>query len=178
MTTSRASIQSTSPLMRRALAQERREQPRRPDFAVPGDHVAHRVRRGADEAHGLQHAGDVAAIALQLRDVRGARRRGHQGSREFQVACACSASMAGMKSPSGFSARLTSASNASVTPRQADSTTASRGLGDASTISATRRKQPASATLEPPNLCTIHLSMLHTRPCPKGRSCRSQIHIS
>jgi hypothetical protein len=60
-----------------------------------------------------------------------------------------------MKSPSRRSARVTKASSASVTPRQADSTTASRGFGEASSISATRRKQPASATLEPPNLCTI-----------------------
>ncbi len=40
---------------------------------------------------------------------------------------------------------------------------ASRGFEEASTISATRRKQAASATLEPPNLCTTHLSILHTR---------------
>src|ERR1700678_4313458 len=79
-----------------------------------------------------------------------------------------SASMAEGKYPSGLSARVTKPSNASVTPRQADSTTASRGLGDASTMSATRRKHPASATLDPPNLCTIQLSMLHARPFSLG----------
>src|ERR1700722_4334650 len=79
-----------------------------------------------------------------------------------------SASMADGKYPSRFSASVTRLSNASVPPRQADSTTASRGLGDASMISATRRKQPASATLEPPNLCTIQLSMLHAHPHRPG----------
>ena len=59
-------------------------------------------------------------------------------------------------SPSGRSASATEFSNASVTPRHAESTTASRGFEEASMMSATRRKQPASATLDPPNLCTIH----------------------
>jgi hypothetical protein len=35
-------------------------------------------------------------------------------------------------------------------------------------MSATRRKHPASATLEPPNLCTIHLSILDTHPGSRG----------
>ena len=43
---------------------------------------------------------------------------------------------------------------ASVTPLQADSTTASRASGCDSTMAATRSKHSASATLEPPNLCT------------------------
>ena len=79
-----------------------------------------------------------------------------------------SASMAEGKYPSELSARVTKPSNASVTPRQADSTTASRGLDEASMMSATRRKQPASATLDPPNLCTIQLSILHARPFSLG----------
>src|ERR1700722_19750803 len=76
--------------------------------------------------------------------------------------------MAEGKYPSELSARVTKPSNASVTPRQADSTTASRGLDEASRMSATRRKQPASATLDPPNLCTIQLSILHARPFSLG----------
>src|SRR6185312_447736 len=45
-------------------------------------------------------------------------------------------------------------SKASVTPLQAESTMPTRAAGRESMIAATRRKQPASATLEPPNLCT------------------------
>src|SRR3984885_12920469 len=52
------------------------------------------------------------------------------------------------------SASVTSSSKPSVTPLQADSTIASRGRCCASTMAATRSKQPASATLEPPNLWT------------------------
>src|SRR6202795_4484896 len=78
--------------------------------------------------------------------------------------------MAASVSAPGCSARLTSDSSASVTPRQADRTTASRGLADASTIAATRRKHPASATLDPPNLCTSHLSIFHTAQPALGRS--------
>ena len=78
----------------RALAQKRREQPRRPDLAVARDHVAHRVGRRADEAHGLQHAGDVAAIAFELRAVvlaRGLARSASAASSKWRV---FSASMA------------------------------------------------------------------------------------
>src|SRR5260370_41234499 len=82
--------------------------------------------------------------------------------------------MADPNSLAGCSASATSSSSESVTPRQADRTMASRGFDDASTISATRRKQPASATLEPPNLCTTHLLILHTRPDSPRRCSRSQ----
>src|SRR5208282_737970 len=51
-------------------------------------------------------------------------------------------------------AKLTSSNNESVTPLQADSTTARRSWGCDSTIAATRSKHCASATLEPPNFCT------------------------
>ena len=53
----------------------------------------------------------------------------------------------------------TSRSSASVTPRQADRTTPRRFCGCASRMSATRSKQAASATLEPPNLCTTQRSV-------------------
>jgi hypothetical protein len=56
------------------------------------------------------------------------------------------------------SASITSSSKPSVTPLQADSTIASRGRRCDSTMSATRWKQLASATLEPPNLCTTQAS--------------------
>ena len=39
-----------------SLAQERREQPRRPKLAIARDDVAHGVRRRPDEAYRLQHA--------------------------------------------------------------------------------------------------------------------------
>src|ERR1700682_2380834 len=69
--------------------------------------------------------------------------------------------MAAAVSAPGCSAKLTSDSSASVTPRQAERTTASHGLADVSTIAATRRKHPASSTLDPPNLCTSHLSIFY-----------------
>src|SRR6266851_4002534 len=78
--------------------------------------------------------------------------------------------MAAAVSAPGCSAKLTSDSRASVTPRQADRTMASRGLADASTMAATRRKHPASATLDPPNLCTTHLSILYTAQSAWGCS--------
>src|ERR1700722_6701262 len=79
-----------------------------------------------------------------------------------------SASMAEGKYPSELSARVTKPSNASVTPRQGAGPPAPRGVDEASRMSATRRKQPASATLDPPNLCTIQLSILHARPFSLG----------
>ena len=57
------------------------------------------------------------------------------------------------------SAALTSASSASVTPRQAERTAATRGRGSSSRIRATRSMQAASATLDPPNLCTFQSCM-------------------
>ena len=52
-----------------ATGKHRGEQARRPDFAVAGDHVADGLRRRAHEAHGVQHAEDVLAVGLQLRDI-------------------------------------------------------------------------------------------------------------
>jgi hypothetical protein len=45
------------------------EQTRRPDLAVAGDQIAHGLRGGANQLHGLQNAGDVAAVLLELRHV-------------------------------------------------------------------------------------------------------------
>ena len=55
---------------------------------------------------------------------------------------------------SRFSADDTRPSSMSVTPLQADNTTAVHAFASDSTMRATRSKQAASATLEPPNLCT------------------------
>ena len=54
------------------------------------------------------------------------------------------------------SAAATSSSRPSVTPLHADKTTASGPAGSPSMMSATRRMQAASATLDPPNLNTRH----------------------
>src|SRR4030095_8700618 len=55
-------------------------------------------------------------------------------------------------------------SRASVMPRHADMTIACRSP-PCSTMRATRRKQSASATLEPPNLCTVQLLSLIIAQC-------------
>ena len=54
------------------------------------------------------------------------------------------------------SAADTRSSRPSVTPLHADRTTASGPAGSPSMMSATRRMQAASATLDPPNLNTRH----------------------
>src|SRR5688572_1019908 len=72
------------------------------------------------------------------------------------------------------SASETSPSSASVMPRQADRTIAWRLAPPSSTMRATRRKQSASATLEPPNLCTIQelsvISPSHSDSSPLART--------
>ena len=77
---------STSPSMRRALAQEGGEQPGRPDLPIAGNDVAHRVGGRADETHGLQHAGDIAAIAREVCAVSLAGRARQELRRELLVA--------------------------------------------------------------------------------------------
>ncbi len=67
------------------------------------------------------------------------------------------------------SASEISVSSASVTPRQADSTTALRVAGSPSTIRATRSMQAASATLDPPNLWTFQASTVNWLPCGRPR---------
>ena len=87
-----------------------------------------------------------------------ARRRTRRRARPRAVRPRCrrgaGAVPAGGRRASGepCSASVTSDSSASVTPRQADSTTALRGAGSASMIRATRSMHAASATLDPPNL--------------------------
>ena len=53
----------------RALLEIHREQSRRPDLAIPGDQVAHRLRGRTNQADGLQDAGDITAVAIELRHV-------------------------------------------------------------------------------------------------------------
>ena len=65
-----------------------------------------------------------------------------------------SASSSPRQASSCASARATRPSSASVTPRQAESTTPRRPGGSVSRMLATRLKHSASATEEPPNLCT------------------------
>ncbi len=150
----------------RALLEKRLEQPRRPDLAVAGDQVADAARRGArvvQRARAVQRAQrllDVAAVAVEGGPVvlapppgSAARRRSPHAARAAAAALAATRS-------SLRSASATMRSSASVTPRQADSTTPRRPGGAASRMAATLRKQSASATLDPPNLCTTQGSGL------------------
>ena len=55
-----------------AMPQVGAEQAGRPDLAVAGDEVAHRLRGRADQLDGVQDAGDVAAVLGERREVFGA----------------------------------------------------------------------------------------------------------
>ncbi len=147
-----------------SLPQERRKQPRRPDFTVPGDHVPHRLRRRPDEAHGLQHAGDIAGNPVQLRIVDGTRARRHSNSRrEAAVPRLERSRCAAQKSAPGRSARLTSAQQrVGDAPARGQHHGLAR-IGGCLDDRGYAPETPASATLDPPNLCTIHLSIFHTR---------------
>ena len=116
-----------------AGAQQARKDLRRPDLAVPRDQVAHRRRRGAHRAHGLQDAGDVRQSWSRPATNSS---QGPSGSRS-RASCtwrARSSSSRRSSAASCRSARFTRSSSASVTPRHADSTTALRrarvGLDD------------------------------------------------
>ena len=78
------------------------------------------------------------------------------GSKVVAIAwCRCRKVMSpSRQAASRCSAFATSDSKPSVTPLQADNTTPKRDGAQLSRMVATRRKQSASATLDPPNLCT------------------------
>ena len=69
-------------------AQQSLEQSRGPQLAIARDQVAHRGRRAADQSHGLQDSGDVAAVLVQDRDELVAEFAAQQFAREADVALA------------------------------------------------------------------------------------------
>ena len=158
---SRESIHSTARLASGDVREEHREQARRPQLSRAGDDFADAARRLADQLNGLEHAVKIVAVGGQAADVRHRRRRRAtraQGRHDGVRMASSFSTHAGSRR----SAASTSASRSSVTPRHADRTTAWRGAGSASRISATLRKQAASATLDPPNLCTRHASTIRS----------------
>ena len=115
--------------------QQRSNRRRRPELAVAGDQVAHGRRRRPHQAHRLQDPRDVVAVLVQVDDEAVKRSSSSSSARAMPTwTQPQTASIRSSSEASCCSARPTSESSASVTPRQADSTTALRGAGSDSMI--------------------------------------------